>query len=241
MFAQTTSSVIAKPVSTRSRIFGRFMSVALAAMLVLPAAVATQPAEAGKKFKTITKTISSNGQIDLVDDSPANPYPTTINVDAFKKFKKAKITDVNLTLRNATHTLPDNIDVMLALGNRRATVMSDAGGVNDLNGVTLTLDDQAAADLPNSDAIASGSFRPFNHVGNDPFPAPAPALNDNVALSSFNGLNPDGKWQLFVVDDANNNTGTISGGWELEITAKVKNEKKDKKGKKGKNAKKDDE
>lgn len=223
-------------------ILTRLLGVALAAALVLPMAEATQPAQAGKKFKTITRTISSNGQISIPDggtSGPANPYPTTINVKAFKKFKKAKITDVNLTLRDFNHELPENVDVMLTLGNKRAIVMGDAGDGTDAVGIDITLDDQANADLPDGADLVGGAFRPANLPGADPFPAPAPAPNANTALSTFNGVKPDGKWRLFVHDDANGSTGSITGGWELEITAKVKNEKdKDKKGKKGKKGKK---
>lgn len=247
----TTLAFAAAPVhgasrSRRSRICGRVLGVALASLLVLPMAQATQPAEAGKKFKTITKTFSSNGQIDIPDagtQGPANPYPTTIDVDGFEKFKKAKITDVNLTLDGFDHQLSENVDVMLALGNKRALVMADAGNGVDVNDLTITLDDQADQDLPDGDPLESGTFRPANLVGADPFAAPAPVPNGNVNLSTFKGLKPDGEWKLFVHDDANMNIGSIDNGWELEITVKVKEDKKDKKDKKGKGkkAKKDDE
>lgn len=224
----------------RSHIFGRVLGVALAALLVLPSATATQPAVAGKKFKTITKTFSSNGQIDIPDagtSGPANPYPTTIDVDGFGKFKKAKITDVNLTLNGFDHQFSENVDVMLTLGNRRALVMADAGNGTDVADLTITLDDQATDDLPDGAVLTSGTFRPANLTGADPFAAPAPVPNGNVNLSSFKGLKPDGEWRLFVHDDANGSTGVIDNGWELEITAKVKEDKKDKKGKKGKGKK----
>jgi hypothetical protein len=225
----------------RSHIFGRVLGVALAALLVLPSATATQPAEAGKKFKTITKTFSSNGQIDIPDgggtQGPANPYPTTIDVDAFGKFKRAKIKDVNLTLRGVDHQQSTNVDVMLALGNKRSLLMADAGDATDVSGLTITLDDQAEQDLPTGDALASGTFRPGNFAGSDNFPAPAPLPNGNEDLAAFNGLKPDGEWALFVFDDAGASTGSIDNGWELEITAKVKEDKKDKKGKKGKGKK----
>jgi hypothetical protein len=236
--------------SRASCVLPRLLAVTLAALIALPLAEATQPVAAGKdkKFKTITRTISSNGQVAIPaagTEGPANPYPTTIKVDAFKKFKKAKIKDVNLTLHNVDHTLPDNIDVMLALGGRQATVLSDVGGSTDAVGLTLTLDDEAGTELPDASALSSGTFRPANFVGfmetGDVFAAPAPAQNGNVALSTFNNARPDGTWQLFVHDDFSLDTGNIVGGWTLEITAKVKDKdskndsKKDKKdGKKDK-------
>ena len=220
------------------RLATRLMAVVLAAALVLPLAEGTQDAAAGKKNKLVTKTFSSNGQINIpaiFEAGPSNPFPSIIDVDAFGKYKKAKIKDVNLTLRGFSHTYPDNVDVMLALGNRRATVMSDVGGGSDINALHLTLDDQAGAILPNSAALASGTFRPNNETGSgetdpadDPFSPPAPAPNDNVALSTFNGAKPDGDWRLYVEDDFGNDTGAISGGWKLEITAKVKDKKKTK-------------
>lgn len=212
------------------------VGIALAALLVLPIAQATQPAEAGKKFKTITKTFSSNGQIAIPSagtSGPANPFPTTIKVDGFKKFKKAKITDVNLTLRDFSHDRSENVDVMLALGNSNAFVMGDAGNATDIDSATITLDDQAGTSLPDGAALTAGTFRPGNLPGGDAFPAPAPALSGNETLAVFNGLNPDGQWQLFIDDDAAADSGAVSAGWELQITAKVKNEK-DKKGKNGK-------
>ena len=212
----------------------RLVAVGLAALLVLPVAEGTQTAEAGKKNELVTKTFSSNGQIaipEVGNDGPANPYPSTIKVTAFKKFKKARIKDVDLTLRGFSHDVPQNVDVMLVLGNRQAVVMSDVGQNDDANDLTLDLDDEAADALPANDTLESGTFRPTNAVGADGFTAPAPAAGPNVALSTFNNAKPDGTWRLFIFDDAGGGgTGDLAKGWELEITAKVK-EKKDKGGK----------
>ena len=227
---------------TRSRtsfVRPRLLGVTLAALVALPMSTSTQTAEAGKKFRTITKTVSIAAPLSIPGagtEGPASLYPATIEVSAFGKFKKARIKDVNLTLLNLDHTFPDNVDVMLVQGNRQATVMSDVGGNNDISNVTLTLDDQAGVSLPDASALSSGTFQPTNMIGfgevGDTFPA-APPQNGGEGLSAFNGANPDGQWQLFVHDDFNADTGSFAGGWSLEITAKVK-EAKDKKHGKGK-------
>jgi hypothetical protein len=221
--------------SGTSVVLPRLLAVALAALVTLPMAEATQPVAAGKKFKTITKTISSTAPISVPGAGTSGPgslYPSTIDVTAFEKFKKAQIQDVNLTLLNLSHTFPDNIDVMLVLGNHQATVMSDVGGGTDANNLTLTLDDQAAAPLPIASALSSGTFQPTNDIGagevGDTFPPAAPLQNGGVGLSVFNGANPGGQWQLFVNDDFNVDSGSLAGGWSLQITAKVQEAKEKK-------------
>jgi hypothetical protein len=51
------------------------------------------------------------------------------------------------------------------------------------------------------------------------FPDPAPAgLYASPSLSVFNGSNPNGTWQLYVIDDAAGDVGSITG-WSLDISA----------------------
>jgi hypothetical protein len=218
------------------RLIGHLTAVVLATALVLPLAESTQTAEAGKKKTLVTRTFSSSGQIEIPDagsSGPGEPYPSTIVVDAFGKYKKARIKDVNLTLRGFSHSFPDHVDVMLALGNRRVTVMSDVGGNTDANALHITLDDQAAPGLPGAFALEAGTFRPSNRQGtgeadpaDDPFSVPAPAPTTNFALSTFKNAKPDGPWRLFVHDDSVFDTSELASGWKLEITAKVKKKKK---------------
>ena len=206
----------------------RICAILLAALLLFALTQGTDPAAAKKKFKTITKTFSNNGQIDIPGtgtSGPANPYPVTIEVAGFKK---GKILDVNLVLLELSHTRPDNVDVLLAApGDRDALVMSDVGG-DDLFSVldvTLTLDDEAALDLPIGSQLSGGSFKPTNNSAGDGMPAPAPEPSGAVALSTFDGGNPNGQWELYVADDLGNFSGSLDGGWTLQITAKVKKKK----------------
>jgi hypothetical protein len=210
----------------RSRIFARALGVTLAVLLVLPIAQSTQPAEAGKKFKTITRTFSSNEPIVIEDiDSwgHANPYPTTIDVDVFKK--KAKIADVNLTLHDFGHQHSEDVDVMLTFGDRQVEVMSDAGNWVGVLKMPITLDDEAAEDLPKGDPLTGGTYRPRDYESQDTFSAPLLKPYGAKSLSEFDGLNPNGEWRLFIMDDTIGGLGAVNGGWELQITAKVKTKK----------------
>jgi hypothetical protein len=72
--------------------------------------------------------------------------------------------------------------------------------------------------------LDSGPFRPTNYlqpgVDSDTFAAPARAPDGSVALSTFDRGNPNGTWQLFVMDDETSLVGDIRG-WALRITAEV--------------------
>jgi hypothetical protein len=234
----------------------RVLYVFLVAMLALPLAelVPSTPAHAGLQFQepaapalaakkkkkkqptfttvtrtvreSVTQTITNSTGITIPEVGKSNPYPSSIVVSGFAN---GTITDVNLTIKGFGHNVPDDVDILLAasqIPGQNAIVMSDSGGfVEPVSDLTITLDDQAAADLPTSEGLDKGPFRPTNNTGLDQFPD-APTPTKNVALGAFNGANPNGTWQLFVVDGfdgstADGDSGTISGGWSLTITAQV--------------------
>jgi subtilisin-like proprotein convertase family protein len=189
-----------------------------------------------KKSKTITRTFASETPIAIPaigsdnDTGPGDPYPSTIDVSGFKS---AKIADANVTLNGLSHDFAiDVLVVLVAPNGRNAYVMGDVGfvqnGSQEVTNLTLTLDDEAPAALPADEALTSGAFRPA--LGPDPgdLPAPAPTPSGNVALSTFDGIAPNGQWRLFVADNGNGDTGQLSAGWNLEITAKSKAKEKGK-------------
>ena len=99
---------------------------------------------------------------------------------------------MNLVLYDLSHSWPDDID-MLLVGpqGQDAVVMSDAGGFPGVNVIDLTLDDQAASMLPDSDQLATGSYRPADYEPGDPFPAPAPTPTGNVPFADFQRDEPE--------------------------------------------------
>jgi subtilisin-like proprotein convertase family protein len=175
--------------------------------------------DAKARFRTRTRTFANPAAITLIDQSQAAPYPSTIRVAGFKQ---GKVLDVNVVLKNIRHTWPHDIDVLLQAPNgRRAVILSDCGGSFDLLNVTLVLDDQAPTALSETEQMVPGRYRPTNHANPDPFPAPG-ADSGNVALATFRGINPNGTWKLFVVDDGPGDTGSIADGWALKIKARVR-------------------
>jgi subtilisin-like proprotein convertase family protein len=179
----------------------------------------------------VTETFSNTSPIDIVDGtasneiSPANPYPSEITVSGLHQ---GSIRDVNLKLRGFTHHFPDDVGVLLVgPDGQRALVMSDVGGTPDVSATTLTLDDEAANSLPDNTQITKGTFKPTQGTPGETnpvpeaFPSPAPAGPYGTDLSVFDGTNPNGTWELYVLDDSNGDKGNIRGGWSLRIRARV--------------------
>lgn len=146
---------------------------------------------------------------------PASPYPSAIAVAGVA----GPISKVTVTLRNLTHAFVSDLDILLiGPGGQRAMLMSDAGGTGTVSSVTLTFDD-AAPGIPDSGPLTSGVFGPRDYGGVPPdeFPAPAPLGPFPTALDAFNGVNPNGVWNLYVVDDLKGDVGRIAGGWSLNL------------------------
>jgi subtilisin-like proprotein convertase family protein len=187
-----------------------------------PHGVDTQPVTAQARrhrhkgrARTVTKTFANGATIGVpatgtVGFGAGDPYPSTLLVQGFSR---SRITDVNLTLRGLTHPFPSDLDVLLvAPDGRNAVVLGAVGSGDDAVDVTLV----------------SGTFRPLDTGVPGPeadltaFPSPAPGLSGQSALSSFDGIDPNGEWQLFVIDDRDSDEGIVAGGWSLEITASSK-------------------
>ena len=97
--------------------------------------------------------------------------------------------------------------------------LSDAGGGNGVSGVTLTFDDDAPGQAPNSAALLSGLYRPTDYFDlMDLLEPPAPAGPYASALSTFQGIDPNGTWSLYLYDDFFQDQGTLAGGWSLDVT-----------------------
>lgn len=160
----------------------------------------------------------------ITTPSKANPYPSEITV----KDVVGNITKVTVTLNGVTHAYPDDVNVLLVNpAGKKVLLMSHAGGDKGLNGATLTFEAGKGA-LPNDTQIISGTYAPtsygpaldFSTVGG------GPALPYADTLGSLAGVTPNGKWQLYVVDDAYTSSGLISS-WQLNFwvtpTIKVEN------------------
>lgn len=167
------------------------------------------------------------------DQAKASAYPSQIPVSGL-----GSLSDVNVTFNGFSHTSPADVRVLLVGPKGQSTqLMSDAGGGTDVSNATITFDDAATNVLPAS--IVSGTFKPSQEntgcaipTSTLNFPSPAPPGPYGTSLAGFNGTDPNGAWSLYVVDTFEVDTGSLSGGWGLDIAAAPAHKKKCKKNKK---------
>lgn len=147
----------------------------------------------------------------------AAPYGSAISVAGLS----GVIANVRVTLNGLSHTAPLDIDALLVTPNGTGLVlMSDAGPGTSASNTTLTFDDAAASTV---NPAVSGTYRPTDiQFDNDAFFSPAPLRpyhqQSANQLANLNGQSPNGDWRLFIVDDQVGNSGSIAGGWTLEVT-----------------------
>jgi subtilisin-like proprotein convertase family protein len=202
--------------------------------LGLLCALCTVALSAGLASSAHAATFSNNLPIivpagaPVVRDGNADAYPSALSVSGVT----GTVTKVTATLHGFEHTYPQDVDILLVGPQGQATyLMSDVGDTTGAvrDRVDLTFDDSGPP-LPCQDykvTLPGGTYAPTNDPITAPldcfqpadvFPAPAPAGPYGAALSVFNGIDPNGTWNLYVVDDEGNDYGSIGGGWSLDFT-----------------------
>jgi subtilisin-like proprotein convertase family protein len=169
-------------------------------------------------FTTAIEVCNST-PIAIFDNAAAAPYPSPINVAGLPE----AISKVSVKLNGLSHTYPDDIDMLLeGPAGQTAMVMSDAGGIGPgVASETLVLDDNAALALDPSANPVNGTYQPLDLLPGDTMLGLAPAGPYQSPLYQFDGTNPNGFWHLWIVDDASGDSGSMSGGWCLDITTRT--------------------
>ena len=158
------------------------------------------------------KGATNAAAITIVDNASGSPYPSTITLADLP----GTISKVTATLRGFAHGWPADVDVLLVSPDGAAvSLMSELGGGTSVSGANLTFDDDAASVV--GTPIVSGTYRPSGSAYD--MNAPAPAGPYGSAMADFNGGNPNGQWQLYVLDAQAEDAGSIAQGWSLTVTS----------------------
>jgi subtilisin-like proprotein convertase family protein len=188
------------------------------APIVIPSSI-TLCANTTSAQLTVTATrdtTANGGAITIPAGAPgttsgvSSPYPSTISVGGLPASGvRVKAVRIN----GLTHTFSGDIDIVLQSPTGVNTILMSDVGIAAITNVNLVLDDAASGNIPAT--VVSGTYKPTNTAGPDNFPAPGPGniTNVNPTLSSFTG-NLNGTWNLYVVDDAGGDVGTIAS-WNI--------------------------
>lgn len=151
----------------------------------------------------------------VIPDNDFNGWQDTRTISGFGYGSGLwQITDLNVTLNitggfngDLYGTLVHDSGFVVLLNHVGSTPGNPAGYSNP--GLNIVLDQDAVTDVHaygNVAGVVSGTYQP------DGTASPA------TSLSSFNGLDPNGSWTLFL-SDTSFGDGSQVLGWGLEITA----------------------
>jgi subtilisin-like proprotein convertase family protein len=210
--AKVPSLTPARVVALLAAMLGAVVALGLAASA---ASAATFSNTTPISINTATTSVPCADQI-----AKATPYPSEITVSGLD----SSISDVNVTVSGLSHSFVDDVGMLLVSPAGQSTLlMTDSGGNRSVSNIDLTFDDAASGPLPDESLLTSGTYLPSRGANTwgcfapESFSAPAPAGPYGASLSVFNGTNPNGTWKLYVIDDAVDDVGSITG-WSLDIS-----------------------
>jgi uncharacterized delta-60 repeat protein/uncharacterized repeat protein (TIGR01451 family) len=164
---------------------------------------------------TFTRSFTNPATISLATGSgTGSPYPSIIAVTNLA----SQVENVAVRLPNASISAADKLGALLAGPSGATTLfMANAGGAGPLSGASLAFDDLAANMLPASGPLTNGPYAPAAYAPLPLFPgAPAPPYGTNFA--PFIDSGPNGNWSLYALDSTAPFSGSLSGGWALDLT-----------------------
>lgn len=220
----TVSAQIAPLTAGQAKTFPRPIElITLGVSNLSPPPTPTPAPTATPSATPITNSFTNAAPVTIsgANSGRGSPYPASIAVSGVVGKITKTTARLNAISEAKSSDFASDLDIMMVgpLG-QKVMLMSDAGGSQKLNSVTLTFDDGAAGLLPQSSAIVTGTYKPTNYPGDsDAFPSPAPSGTPGTLLSVYNNTNPNGAWNLFVLDEYFSGGGSIANGWTVTFEA----------------------
>ena len=212
---------IAQGITAPSESFpGEVITVSLAVKNIEPNPVSTVQYHS---FKNSAAIVMSDTVLHHLQ--PALTYPSLITVSGITQ----PVVNVEVGLYAISRTWSEDVDILLVGPTGiSVTLLSDVGGATALGGADLIFSDNSGMDATSQDRIPAGIYRPTNFARLDeslldtyPSPGPGDVLDPVPFLGRFNGLDPNGVWRLYVVDDQPQDAGVIQAGWGITFTELV--------------------
>ena len=185
---------------------------------LLLAATLVVAAVAHAAGSTTTTSFSNSSAITISTDccapTPAGTYPVQVDGSALT----GTVTNVTATIKGLTHTAASDLDILLAAPGGQAVLLMSDSGVSVSGDITFS---DAGATMPTAAPVGTGTYKPSNGAedctgAGDAFPSPAPG-SFGTTMASLNGVPASGTWSLYVVDDCEVDSGSLTGV-DLTIT-----------------------
>jgi len=163
-----------------------------------------------------TQKITINDATGVGQPSPATPYPSVKFVSGLV----GNVTKVTVAINGLTHASPEDIHlVLMAPNGATVSLMRHCGQQNAVSNINLVFDDAGATNLPDGALITAGTYKPTQLHGASPLPLPGPQPAYGTTLASLIGIDPNGSWSIWCIDDAPIDLGQIANGWNITITS----------------------
>jgi subtilisin-like proprotein convertase family protein len=172
-------------------------------------------------------SVPNSSSIVIPEIGKATPYPSEINVSGVT----GTLTKLMVEIVDVSHSYANDLDILVVGPNGKGVIlMAGVGGSKDFGHTNIVFDDDATLTalfkgdmlnanitVPRSSTIASGTYRPTSYKKTYGF---TPLSNVMVynKLSVFDGINPNGRWGLYIIDNSPSDGGMINGGWKLKMT-----------------------
>jgi hypothetical protein len=152
-----------------------------------------------------TQFVFSHGPIEIPTSGASNPSPIVFNAVGLDNV----IQSVELSVNGISHTFPDDISGhLLNPAGAGVRLFSGPGAGDPAVNLTWLFTDSAAAPLPDTGTLTSGSFQPGQNQWND-LPIGGPAITYGSAFSVWNGTNGNGTWNMYISDHIAGDGGSV--------------------------------
>jgi subtilisin-like proprotein convertase family protein len=165
-----------------------------------------------------------------IGNTVGNPVPALYPSPIADPGLVGNVASVSVQLNAFSASDPSDVSIVLQAPNQGTNpgpsvmLMSGAGGTTAASDLTLTFADVDGLASPTAPLAANGgsaayapSIYPSTGV-NSSLPTNAPAAPYFDQMAAFKGINPNGTWNLWVVDRTLGQTNLIANGWTLSIT-----------------------
>lgn len=193
-----------------------------------------QPAGEAKARSTRTFASFTNSTPITFTTGGANlgsPYPSSINVQGMPgviPFNDPNA--IKVTINNISHTWLADLAIVLKSPKAESMLLQLCASDNkgfEAQSLTYSISDAGATRLSDvENPIQGGVYRPASFCNRPAIPSVAsygvPSPGGDATISSIlGGSEPNGSWNLYVVDFFSGDGGVMAGGWTLDLITEV--------------------